>query len=148
MTSPTTPTDAPATTLSPRVRAFLEAPRYAVIATTGEDGEPHQATAWYRLEPDDRILVNSRWPRRWPRELSDSGRCAIAVVDPSERELWVGLQGVVDERIDDLERARQDIVDLAVRYGQSTPERDAMFRSQPRVSFRIRVTRVHDHLDE
>ena len=148
MSSNPTPAEAPATALSPRVREFLQAPRYAVLATSGEDGEPHQATTWFRLEPDDRILLNSRWPRRWPRELSTGGRCSIAVVDPSDREHWVGLQGVLDERVDDLERARQDICDLADRYDQGTSERYEIFRAQPRVSFLIRVTRVHDHLDD
>lgn len=134
--------------LSPRVRAFLEAPHAVTIGTTGPDGEPHQAVAWYRLEPDDRILLNSRWPRRWPTDLSRDGRCSLAILDGSDAMLWVGLAGVVETRIDDLEAARDDICALAVRYGDDGPETITRFRSQPRVSFRVRITAVHDHLGD
>jgi len=135
-------------TIPTRVRAFLEGARIATIATTGPDGEPHQAATWYRLEPDGQILVNSRWPRRWPTELSRDGRCSLSVIDGHDGARWVGLNAIVETRIDDLERARQDICELAVRYADDAPETLAMFRSQPRVSFRLRITRVHDHLGD
>lgn len=134
--------------LSPRVRAFLEAPHVASIATTGPDGEPHQAATWFRLEPDGRILVNSRWPRRWPTELTREGRCSLAVIDGRDGFRWVGLNLIVETRIDDLEQARQDICDLAVRYADDAPETLARFRSEPRLSFRLRIARVHDHLGD
>ncbi|MEW5989952.1 MAG: pyridoxamine 5'-phosphate oxidase family protein [Chloroflexota bacterium] len=134
--------------LSPRVRVFLEQPHVASIATSGPDGEPHQAATWYRLEADGRVLVNSRLPRRWPTELTRDGRCSLAVIDARDGYRWVGLSGVVEMRIDDLERAREDICELALRYGDDDPETLAMFRNQPRVSFRIRITKVHDHLGD
>lgn len=134
--------------LSPRVRAFLEAPRAVTIGTTGPDGEPHQAVAWYRLDPDDRILLNSRWPRRWPTDLSHDGRCSLAILDGRDAMRWVGLSAVVETRIDDLDVARDDICALAARYGDDDPETLARFRSQPRVSFHVRITSVHDHLGD
>lgn len=144
---PDRPLPAPAH-LSPRVRAFLEAVHPVTIGTTGPDGEPHQAVAWFRLESDDRILLNSRWPRRWPTDLSRDGRCSLAVLDGSDAMHWVGLAAVVETRIDDLDAARDDICDLAVRYNDADPETIARFRSQPRVSFRMRITGVHDHLGD
>lgn len=134
--------------LSPRVRAFLAAPHTVTIGTTGPDGEPHQAVAWYRLDPDDRILLNSRWPRRWPTDLSLDGRCSLAILDGANTIRWVGLAAVVETRIDDLEAARDDICALAVRYADDDRETIARFRSQPRVSFRMRITGVHDHLGD
>ena len=134
--------------LSARIRAFLEDVHAVTIGTTGPDGEPHQAVAWYRLEPDDRILLNSRWPRRWPTDLSRDGRCSLAILDEANPMRWVGLAGVVETRIDDLETARDDICALAVRYADDGPETIARFRSQPRVSFRVRITAVHDHLGD
>ncbi|HSO30790.1 MAG TPA: pyridoxamine 5'-phosphate oxidase family protein [Candidatus Sulfomarinibacteraceae bacterium] len=134
--------------LSPRVRAFLLAPHAVTIGTTGPDGEPHQAVAWYRLDPDDRILLNSRWPRRWPTDLSLDGRASLAILDGANAIRWVGLAAVVETRIDDLEAARDDICALAVRYGDDGPDTIARFRSQPRVSFRMRITGVHDHLGD
>jgi len=68
----------PRAPLSDRVRAFLQQPLYPSLATSGADGEPHQAVIWYRLEPDDTILVNSRQQRRWPEELRQGG-CGLGV---------------------------------------------------------------------
>lgn len=134
--------------LSPRVRAFLAAVHAVTIGTSGSDGEPHQAVAWYRLDPDDRILLNSRWPRRWPTDLSRDGRCSLAILDEADPMRWVGLSAVVEARIDDLDAARDDICALAVRYGDDDPATFVRFRSQPRVSFRVRITAVHDHLGD
>jgi len=138
----------PPATLSERVRTFLEQPLYPTLATVGEDGTPHQAVIWYRLEPDDRILVNSRAPRRWPTELQRDGRGSLAVTDLDDPFKWVGLQAVVEEVVDDVARARDDIVALAVRYAEDDEESVATFRAQQRISFRLRIVAVHDHLDE
>ena len=136
----------PPATLSERVRTFLEQPLYPTLATVGEDGTPHQAVIWYRLEPDGRILVNSRTPRRWPSELRRDGRASLAVTNLEDPFLWVGLQAVVEEVIDDVTVAREDIVALAVRYAEDDEESVARFRTQQRISFRLRIVAVHDHL--
>src|SRR3954469_7115062 len=145
---PPMPTPAPA--LSVAVRAFLDEPHVASVATVDADGGPRQAVVWFRLEPDDRILVNSRTPRRWCLNLLREPRTAISIVDQRDAYRWVGLTAVVDEVVEDVERARDDIVSLAHRYrpGGPTPESIASFRSQPRVSFRLRLTGVHDHLED
>ena len=139
---------APKLELSDRVRAFLGEPNYATLATVGADGEPHQAVIWFRLEADERILVNSRSPRRWPTDLQRDGRCSLAVTDRNDPFKWVGVQAVVDAVIDDVEVAREDIVALSVHYDDFSPEGAARFRSQPRLSFRLRMTGIHDHLDD
>ena len=138
----------PPAALSDRVRQFLERPLYPVLGTSGADGEPHQAVIWYRLEPDGRILVNSRAPRRWPDELRRFGRASLAFTDLEDPMRWVGAQAVVEEVIDDVERARDDIVALAVRYGEADDGSVAAFRSQARISFLLRITAIHDHLED
>jgi PPOX class probable F420-dependent enzyme len=138
----------PAAPLSDRVRSFLERPLYPTLATLGADGEPHQAVIWYRLEPDDTILVNSRSPRRWPEELRRDGRASLAVPDHADPFLWVGLQTVVETVVDDVATAREDIVALAERYDEADEESVAKFRTQERISFRLRVVAVHDHLED
>ena len=137
----------PPATLTARVRDFLEQPHFATLATVGEDREPHQAVIWYRLDPDERVLVNSRSPRRWPRELERDGRASLAVFDGSDPNRWVGLQAIVEEVVDDVPRAREDIVALAHRYDDADDETIAMFRTQERISFRLRIVAVHDHLE-
>jgi PPOX class probable F420-dependent enzyme len=138
----------PPAALSDRVRAFLDQPLYPSLATVGSDGAPHQAVIWYRLEADDRILVNSRNPRRWPGDLRRDGRASLAVTSLEDPFNWVGLQTVVEEIIDDVATAREDIVALAVRYGKADEGTVARFRSQERISFRLRIVAVHDHLEE
>lgn len=141
-------TDTPAVApISDAVRQFLEAPHVASVGTTGADGEPHQAIAWYRLDPDDRILLNSRYPRRWPRDLQRDPRVSLAVLDGGDSMRWVGISGVVESIVDDVDQARDDICALAVRYDDAAPDRLAEFRTQPRISFRIRILAIHDHLD-
>jgi adenine C2-methylase RlmN of 23S rRNA A2503 and tRNA A37 len=48
-------------------------------------------------------------------------------------------------------QARDDIVALARRYsedGSVDEATEATFRSQQRITFRIRLTGVHDHLED
>jgi PPOX class probable F420-dependent enzyme len=132
--------------LSEAVRAFLEQPHFATLGTAGEDGAPHQAIIWYRLDPDGRVLVNSREGRRWPADLRRDPRMSLAVFLGADPNRWVGITGIVEEIVDDVERARDDIVALAHRYDDATDSSIAAFRSQLRVSFLIRITRIHDHL--
>jgi PPOX class probable F420-dependent enzyme len=136
--------------LSDAVRAFLDQPHVASVASSDEDGAPRQAVVWYRLEPDGRILLNSRTPRRWCENLKRDPRVALSVIDAADAYRWVGLTGVVDEVVEDVERARDDIVALAHRYRPEGPTAAsvAMFRSQPRVTFLVRITGVHDHLED
>lgn len=141
-------TDLPAGASIPdTVRRFLEQPHVVSVGTTGADGEPHQAIAWYRLDPDDRILLNSRYPRRWPADLQRDPRVSLAVLDGQDSMRWVGITGVVETVIDDVDQARDDICALAVRYDDAAPDRLADFRTQARISFRIRIVSIHDHLD-
>jgi len=132
--------------LAEAVRAFLEQPHFATLGTAGADGAPHQAIIWYRLDPDGRVLVNSREGRRWPADLRRDPRMSLAVFYGPDPNRWVGITGVVDEIVDDVERARDDIVALAHRYDDATESSIAAFRSQQRVSFLIRVVSIHDHL--
>lgn len=136
--------------LPDRIRRFLEAPNVASVATTDPDGAPRQAVSWYRLEPDDRILLNSRTPRRWCLNMMRDRRVALSIIDGSDPYRWLGITGLVDEIVDDVTRSREDIVALAHRYHPEGPSEDsiATFRSQPRVTFLVRITGIHDHLED
>jgi hypothetical protein len=104
---------------------------------------------WFRLEPDGTILVNSRAPRHWPDNLRRTGQASIAVIDPDDALSWVGVACELVAIVDDVERARDDIVALAHRYrpGGPSAESVAEFRSQERITFLLRPVRVHDHLE-
>ena len=138
-----------ATRLTPAQRAFLETPRIAVIATVGEDGAPHQAAVWFRLEPDGTILLNSRVARRWPQDLRRTGRVSIAVVGPDDGSKWLGLAGELASVDDDPVRGLDGIVALHRHYhdGVEGPEVRPYYAPYPRVSLFVRIVGVHDHLD-
>jgi len=134
--------------LSAPIRAFLEEPHFASLASVGESGAPNQAVIWYRLEDDGRVLVNSREGRKWPANLKRDPRCTLAVFWGEDPNRWVGLTCRVEDVVEDVEQARDDIVGLARRYGTWNPDGEAMFRSQARVSFHLRIVGVHDHLGD
>ena len=135
--------------LDDRLRAFLAQSLFAALATIDPDGAPRQAVIWYRLGDDDRILINSRAGRRWPANLQRDARVSLAVMAP-DGYTWLGLTGRVDEVDDDVERAREAIVALAHRYYPDGPTAAsiATFRSQPRITFRIAIDGIHDHLED
>jgi len=128
------------------VRRFLAGPHIGTLATVSPSGAPHQAAVWYRLDPDGRVLVNSRDGRLWPANLRRDARCSLSVIDAADGYRWVGLECRVETIVDDVETARDDIVGLADRYGGAKPATIAAFRSQQRISFHLVVVRIHDHL--
>lgn len=146
-TSPTTPAGS---TLPERVRTFLAADRFATLGTVDPDGSPHQAVIWYRLDGDE-IVVNSKVGRRWPSNLERDPRVSLAVGDQADGYRWVGLTGTATP-IDDQPTAQADIAEMARRYHADDPgEAERLvrnqFEKQRRVSFRIAIDAVHDHLD-
>ena len=153
-TSPTTPTHATAptgATLSERVRAFLAATRFATIATVDPDGGPRQAVIWYRFD-GDQIVINSKVGRRWPSNLERDPRISVAIHDQADGYHWVGLTGTVTV-IDDQPTAQADIAEMARRYHADEPDKAERlvhdrFEQQRRVSFRISIDAIHDHLDD
>jgi predicted pyridoxine 5'-phosphate oxidase superfamily flavin-nucleotide-binding protein len=135
--------------LTDRIRTFLDQPLFAAVATTDTNGAPRQAVIWYRLEDDGRVLINSRVSRFWPANLQRDGRVSLAVIG-ADGYAWVGLTGHVDAVDDDPARALADIEALAWRYHPdgADPADLASYRAFPRITFRIAIDRVHDHLED
>jgi PPOX class probable F420-dependent enzyme len=145
------PTPATSTTLPDRVRAFLDTIRFATIATVDPDGSARQAVIWYRLEGDE-IVINSLAGRRWPSNLERDARISVAVSDQGDGYRWVGLTGRVSV-VDDQATAQADIAEMARRYHADDPDEAERlirerFQTQRRVSFRVSIDSVHDHLDD
>lgn len=156
MVTPTTSTSPPApatpsgTALPEHIRTFLDANRFAALATVDPDGGPRQAVIWYRLD-GNAIVVNSKAGRRWPSNLERDPRVSLSIGDQSDGYRWVGLTGTAT-RIDDQPTAQADIAEMARRYHADDPAKAERlvrddFERQHRVSFRIAIDAVHDHLD-
>jgi hypothetical protein len=135
--------------LSSGVRAFLvDRVRYATIATLNDDGSPHQVVIWFlvRETHGDAVLVaNSRRGRRWPTNLERDARASLAV---HEAEDAVTIDCEVMAAYDG-ERAQADIAEMARRYDTpAAAEREiARFRTEDRITFVLRPTKIHVHGD-
>jgi PPOX class probable F420-dependent enzyme len=144
-----TDTAPPTTVLPERVRAFIDTTRFATIATVDPDGGPRQALIWYTLEGDE-IVINSAVGRRWPSNLVRDGRISLAIADGSDGYRWVGMTGVAIP-VEDQPTAQADIAGMARRYHADEPEEVESslrkFEGQTRISFRILIDAIHDHLD-
>ncbi len=137
--------------LSPRIRDFLAATRFVSLATADPDGSPRQAVVWYRLDGDE-IVVNSKVGRRWPANVLRCPRVSLAVADAADGYRWVGLSGTATP-ITDQPTAQADIAEMARRYHADDPAKAERliadrFERQERISFRISIHSVHDHMDD
>ena len=151
MATPTSPSTPTSTSLTERVRAFLAETRFATIATVDPDGGPRQAVTWYRLD-GDQIVLNSKVGRRWPSNLERDARISVAIHDQGDGYRWVGLTGKVTI-VEDQRTAQADIAEMARRYHADEPNKAERlvrdrFERQPRVSFRVSIDAIHDHLDD
>ena len=127
-------------------RRFLEATRFASIATVNEDGSPHQAVVWYRLHPDG-VVVNSLEGRIWPTNLLRDARTSLLVEDAYR---WVVIRARA-ERFGDAASAQADIAEMARRYHADDPAHaelliERRFRQQRRISFLLRPVSVSEDL--
>ena len=136
--------------LPDHVRTFLDDERYVIVATTDPDGTPRQAAVWYTLDGDE-IVINSLVGRRWPSNLLRDPRIAFSVVDSEDGYRWVGLTGSVTV-VEDQATAQADIAGMCRRYHADDPEEAERlvrerFERQPRISFRLRPSRIVEHFD-
>jgi PPOX class probable F420-dependent enzyme len=140
------PAAPPSPAISARARRFLEAPRFAAVATLNPDGSPLQAVVWYLLD-GDAIVFNSRVGRRWPTNLCRDHRVSITVVDGYD---YLALRGEVEIDEDPI-RGQTVIADLARRYHDDpakVAELVAAFATQQRVTFVLRPTQIFERLPD
>ena len=131
-------------TLSAAARRFLEAPRFAVIATLNPDGSPLQAVIWYQLE-GDAIVFNSRLGRHWPSNLE---RCRLVSILVADGYDYVEMRGVVTIDEDPV-RGQAVIAGLTRRYQKDETAAEAQiagFAKERRVTFALRPSRIFERL--
>ena len=123
------------------VRAFLDAPRPADLATLSPDGSPQLSVIWYARRGDE-VIVNTTAQRVKTKNMERDGRVALLVGDP---ERYVRLDG--DARLVATgAEALADIRALAVRYnGEAAAERTTrdVWSNEDRVTYAITVRRVY-----
>jgi PPOX class probable F420-dependent enzyme len=123
------------------VRAFLAAPRCAVLSTVGPDGAPRQIVIHYLLG-DDHVQINGHRERRWVANLRRDPRVSLIVHDQSDYLHYVSIRGratVLDEG--------ETAVAQAMRQAERYSEDPLAFANQPRVSFRVEVQRLVEYAE-
>jgi PPOX class probable F420-dependent enzyme len=125
------------------VRAFLEAPHFAVMATINRDGTPQLTVMWYALHPtEDVVLLNASRGLLKERNLRRDPRLAICVEDGMR---YVTLSGTA-ELVEDRAVQEREVNDLiAPRYiGQRLGSRRwEVIKGSDRIGIRMRVEKVH-----
>ena len=125
------------------VRAFLEEPRFGVLATVNADGSPQQTVMWYELRGDT-IIMNTRRGRKKDRNLIRDRRASLCIEDGTR---YVTLEGLI-EILDDPATGQADIAALARRYDDpDTAEKMVreVFASQERVTLVLHPDRADVH---
>ena len=104
--------------LEPPIRAFLQEPRYAVLATLNPSGAPHLTEMWYDLRADE-IVFNTTEERTKKRNLERDPRASILVSGRNGDPVWASVSYVradgVARRIATGNEALEDIVALSIR---------------------------------
>jgi PPOX class probable F420-dependent enzyme len=121
------------------VRAFLSAPRCAVLSTIGHDGAPRQIVIHYLLGEGE-LRINGHRDRRWVANLRRDPRASLIVHDQVDYLHYVSIRGTATI-LDEGATAVAEAMTQAERYGEDPAE----FANQPRVSFRIDVERLTEY---
>jgi PPOX class probable F420-dependent enzyme len=121
------------------VRAFLSAPRCAVLSTIGADDAPRQIVIHYLLGKNH-LRINGHRDRRWVANLRRDPRVSLIVHDQIDYLHYVSIRGTAT-LLDEGDTAVAEAMSQAERYGEDPAE----FAQQPRVSFRIDVERLTEY---
>ena len=82
------------------VRAFLEEPRFAVMATINRSGLPQLTVMWYALRPDaDIVVLNTSRGLLKERNLRRDPRMSLCVEDGLRYVTLEGRAELVEDRV-------------------------------------------------
>jgi PPOX class probable F420-dependent enzyme len=125
------------------VRAFLEEPHHAVMATITASGTPQLTVMWYALHPtEDVVLLNSSRGLLKVQNLQRDPRMALCVEDGPR---YVTLEGPAALVADRGEQERDVNEHIAPRYiGQRLGSRRwEVIKGSDRIGIRMRIARMH-----
>jgi PPOX class probable F420-dependent enzyme len=123
--------------LNEKQQEFLEKPYVGVVTTLREDGSPHSTVVWVDVE-DGVPSFNTALGRKKPENLERDPRASLLVVDPTETQRWITLDGTAEVTT---EGADPQIDKLAKKYlgADEYPYRQ---EGEQRVTVRIQPERI------
>lgn len=123
------------------VRALLDEPRSADLATLNANGSPQLSIVWHERRGDE-VVINTTAQRVKARNMDRDPRVSLLVGDPAR---YVRLDGVA-RVVATGPQALADIRALAVRYeGEEHAEKETrdVWSKQQRVTYAIAITRLY-----
>ncbi|MDX2076255.1 MAG: PPOX class F420-dependent oxidoreductase [bacterium] len=132
------------TVMSDAVRAFLDKPHFAVVATLTSEGLPHQTVIWYMRDGDD-IIFSVPFDSMKHKHLKRDNRISLCM---EEGFSYVTITGtaILEE---DPQKARAEYGQLGIRYrgAVAMPTRppsaeSAELMSRERVGIRVKVDKI------
>ena len=93
--------------LSDEIKALLDRPNYAHLATLMPDGSPHAAPVWVARE-GDRVLLGTREDSVKGKNTRRDSRAALSIVDVDDPYSMAQLRGRVVERRPDGDLSAKD----------------------------------------
>ncbi len=86
--------------ISEIIRAFLEQPHFAVMATINADGTPQLTVMWYAILPaEDTVILNASRGLLKVRNLSRDPRMVLCIEDGMRYVTLEGIAEVFDDRL-------------------------------------------------
>lgn len=129
--------------IADNVRAFLEEPRFGVMATINSSGAPQLTVMWYALSEDaDVVVLNSMRGLIKDRNLRRDSRMSLCVEDGMR---YVTLEGRA-ELIEDRAQQEREVNELiAPRYigWRLGRRRWQVIHESDRIGIHLHVERVH-----
>lgn len=129
--------------IADNVRAFLEEPRFGVMATINSSGTPQLTVMWYALSEDaDVVVLNSMRGLIKDRNLRRDPRMSLCVEDGMR---YVTLEGRA-ELIEDRAQQEREVNELiAPRYigWRLGRRRWQVIHESDRIGIHMHVERVH-----
>jgi PPOX class probable F420-dependent enzyme len=128
--------------LSETVRAFLEEPRFAVMATINPSGAPQLTVMWYAVVADeDTVVLNASRGLLKERNLRRDPRMSLCIEDGTRyvtlqgRATLVGDRAIQEREVNDLIAPRY----IGARLGARRWE---VIKDSDRVGIRMQIERV------
>ena len=131
-----------ATTIPEPVKAFLEKPNFAVLATQSRSGRVQATPVWF-VRAGGEILINTSAGRTKLQNMEANPRVTLAIVDRENPYRYVQIQGRVVKF--DKENGAKDIDTLSQRYMGKPYAYSPNDNPKNRVSIHIAPERVDPH---
>jgi PPOX class probable F420-dependent enzyme len=129
--------------IADNVRAFLEQPHFAVMATINRDGSPQLTVMWYALHPtEDIVILNASRGLLKEKNLVRDPRMAICI---EEGMRYVTISGPAELIADRVQQEREVNDLIAPRYigARLGSERWEVIKKSDRVGIHLAVEKVH-----